>query len=60
MTKVSIAIPTWEANGRGREFLNDLLSTIEIQTLKDYEVIVCAGAEAGIGGVCCVAQCSGI
>ena len=40
MTKVSIAIPTWESHGRGREFLNDLLSTIEIQTLKDYEVIV--------------------
>jgi len=38
--KMSIAIPTWEAHGRGKEFLNDLLSTIEIQTLKDYEVIV--------------------
>ena len=37
---MSIAIPTWEAHGRGKEFLNDLLSTIEIQTLKDYEVIV--------------------
>ena len=40
MTKVSIAIPTWENNGRGAEFLEDLLSTIEIQTLTDYEVIV--------------------
>tara|TARA_B100002019_G_scaffold123483_1_gene106263 strand:- start:517 stop:1227 length:711 start_codon:yes stop_codon:yes gene_type:complete len=38
--KMSIAIPTWENNGRGAEFLEDLLSTIEIQTLTDYEVIV--------------------
>ena len=37
---MSIAIPTWENNGRGAEFLEDLLSTIEIQTLTDYEVIV--------------------
>ena len=36
MTKVSIAVPTWESHGRGKEFLNDLLSTIEIQTLDDY------------------------
>lgn len=40
MTKVSIAIPTWESYGRGQEFLEDLLRTIEIQTLKDYDVIV--------------------
>ena len=40
MTKVSIAIPTWENNGRGAEFLDDLIRTIEIQTLTDYEVIV--------------------
>ena len=40
MTKVSIAIPTWENNGRGAEFLDDLISTIAIQTLTDYEVIV--------------------
>ena len=40
MTKVSIAIPTWENNGRGVEFLDDLIRTIEIQTLTDYEVIV--------------------
>ena len=40
MTKVSIAIPTWEINGRGAEFLNDLIRTIVIQTLTDYEIIV--------------------
>ena len=40
MTKVSIAIPTWENNGRGAEFLDDLIRTIEIQTLTDYEIIV--------------------
>ena len=31
--KMSIAIPTWENNGRGAEFLEDLLSTIEILSL---------------------------
>ena len=40
MPKVSIAIPTWESHGRGQEFLDDLLGTIQIQTLKDIEVIV--------------------
>ena len=40
MTKVSIAIPTWENNGRGAEFLDDLIRTIVIQTLTDYEIIV--------------------
>jgi len=40
MTKVSIAIPTYEFQGRGAEFIEDLLSTIKIQTLTDYEVII--------------------
>ena len=40
MTKISIAIPTWETYGRGAEFLDDLLRTIEIQTFKDYEVCI--------------------
>lgn len=38
--KISIAIPTWESHGRGVEFLDDLLRTIEIQTFKDYEVCI--------------------
>lgn len=38
--KISIAIPTWECNGRGSEFLDDLLRTIEIQTFKDFEVVI--------------------
>ena len=38
--KISIAIPTWESYGRGGEFLDDLLRTIEIQTFKDYEVCI--------------------
>ena len=38
--KFSIAIPTWECHGRGGEFLDDLLRTIEIQTLKDFEVCI--------------------
>ena len=39
MKKMSIAIPTWETNGRGVEFLDDLLRTIEIQNFNDFEVI---------------------
>lgn len=38
--RFSIAIPTWESYGRGGEFLDDLLRTIEIQTLKDFEVCI--------------------
>lgn len=38
--KMSIAIPTWECHGRGGEFLDDLLRTIEIQTFKNFEVCV--------------------
>jgi len=38
--KISIAIPTWESYGKGAEFLDDLLRTIEIQTFKDYEVCI--------------------
>lgn len=38
--KISIAIPTWETYGRGAEFLDDLLRTIEIQTFKDFEVCI--------------------
>lgn len=38
--KISIAIPTWEFNGRGSEYLNDLLRTIQIQSYKDYEVCI--------------------
>ena len=38
--KLSIAIPAWESHGRGVEFINDLLRTIEIQTFKDFEVCI--------------------
>ena len=38
--KISIAIPTWESYGRGSEFLDDLLRTIEIQHFKDFEVVI--------------------
>ncbi len=37
---ISIAIPTWEFNGRGSEYLNDLLRTIQIQSYKDFEVCI--------------------
>tara|TARA_Y100001935_G_scaffold191497_1_gene159707 strand:- start:9061 stop:9771 length:711 start_codon:yes stop_codon:yes gene_type:complete len=46
--KVSIAVPTWEAHGRGAEFLDDLVRTVQIQTLTDWEIIVsdhCEGNE---------------
>ncbi len=36
--KFSIAIPTWESYGKGGEFIDDLLRTIEIQTFHDFEV----------------------
>lgn len=38
--KISIAIPAHEYDGRGSEFLDDLLRTIEIQTFKDFEVVI--------------------
>lgn len=38
--KISIAIPTWECYGRGAEYLNDLLRTIQIQSHKDFEVCI--------------------
>jgi len=38
--KLSVAIPTWESYGRGSEFLDDLLRTIEIQHFKNFEVVV--------------------
>jgi len=38
--KLSIAIPTWECHGRGGEFIDDLLRTIEIQTFKDFQVCI--------------------
>jgi|TARA_R100000084_G_scaffold101279_1_gene56191 glycosyltransferase involved in cell wall biosynthesis len=38
--KISIAIPTWGCHGRGSEFINDLLRTIQIQSYKDFEVCI--------------------
>lgn len=40
MPKISIAIPTYEYHGKGAEYLDDLLRTIDIQTFKDFEVVV--------------------
>jgi glycosyltransferase involved in cell wall biosynthesis len=40
MKKISICIPTWEFCGKGSEFLDDLLRTIEIQSFKEFEVII--------------------
>ena len=40
MTKISIAIPTWESYNNGEQFLDDLFRTIEIQTFKDFEVVI--------------------
>ena len=38
--KMSIAVPTCESKGRGNEFLDDLFRTLEIQTFKDFEIVV--------------------
>ena len=38
--KFSIAIPTWESYGKGGEFIDDLLRTIEIKTFQDFEVCI--------------------
>ena len=38
--RFSIAIPTFEYKGRGKEFLDFLFRTIEMQTFKDFEVVV--------------------
>ena len=38
--KLSIAIPTWGSYGKGDEFIDDLLRTIEIQTFKNFEVCI--------------------
>lgn len=40
MVKISIAIPTWESYNNGEQFLDDLFRTIEIQTFKDFEVVI--------------------
>jgi glycosyltransferase involved in cell wall biosynthesis len=37
---ISIAIPTFEANGNGWLYLSELLNTISKQTFKDYEVVI--------------------
>lgn len=38
--KFSIIIPTWEQHGKGLFFLNQLLTSIKMQTFTDFEVIV--------------------
>ena len=37
---VSILIPTYEMAGRSVEMLHDLLTSLDKQTYKDYEVII--------------------
>ena len=38
--KVSVAVPVYEYYERGVEFLDDMLRTISMQTLKDVEVVI--------------------
>jgi glycosyltransferase involved in cell wall biosynthesis len=40
MTKLSIAIPTYEMNGQGATYLTELFETIKFQTFQDIEVCV--------------------
>lgn len=38
--KISIVIPTYEGNGRGKEFLSNCIQSIYAQTYDNYEIIV--------------------
>lgn len=40
MPRISIVIPTCDYHGQGDVFLDDLLRTIQIQTFKNFEVII--------------------
>jgi glycosyltransferase involved in cell wall biosynthesis len=40
MTRLSIAIPTYNYHGKGEQFLEDLLRTIQIQTFRDFEIVI--------------------
>ena len=40
IVEMSIAIPTWEANGKGAKFLENLLRTIDRQTFRAFEVCI--------------------
>lgn len=40
MTKISIAIPTYEMNGSGAYYFEELLKTIRAQDFHDYEVCI--------------------
>jgi glycosyltransferase involved in cell wall biosynthesis len=39
-SKISIAIPTYEMNGLGDQYLIELFDTINMQTFKDFEVCI--------------------
>lgn len=38
--KLSIAVPAYNYTGKGTQFLDDLLRTIEIQTFTDFELVI--------------------
>jgi glycosyltransferase involved in cell wall biosynthesis len=38
--KISICIPVWEQHGVGLQYLIDLIKTIELQTFKDFEIVI--------------------
>ena len=40
MTKLSIAIPTYEMKGMGATYLSELFETIKNQTFQDIEVCI--------------------
>jgi glycosyltransferase involved in cell wall biosynthesis len=48
MAKVSIAIPAYHYHGKGVQFLDDLLRTIEIQTFTDFDVVISDHSEEDI------------
>lgn len=38
--RMSVVIPTWEANGEGHKVIQHALNSLSIQTFKDFEVVV--------------------
>ena len=40
MSEISICIPTYEYGGKGVYFLSKLLDSIEMQTFKDFNIVI--------------------
>lgn len=50
---ISVVIPAYDMHGRGVEFLEELIDSVQIQTFKDYEIIVSDSSRGTrINGLC--------